>query len=163
AATFEMAQKFLLGIAEHLGVDPGNVLPAYEDAFHYLHKERQLPDNVTPEQNKLKDPEERARVAQIFERGLDTPTGYVLPIQRWKLRQQRLFRPPADSPVGLRLPLEALPWLAPGEFPQVIVADPSVPTRPLPDVQRRLPPGPRPDAPQRGEQDAKPIRTAISV
>jgi uncharacterized protein (DUF2126 family) len=150
AATFEMAQTFLLGIAERLHVDPRNVLPAFEDAFHYLHKERQLPDNVTPEKNRLKDPEERARIAQIFERGLDTPTGYVLPIQRWqsmakptwiserwRLRQQRLFLLPGDSPVGLRLPLEALPWLPAGDYPQVIVADPSLQSRALPE--RRMP------------------------
>jgi uncharacterized protein (DUF2126 family) len=180
-ATFEMAQRFLLGVAENLGVDPRNVLPAYEDAFHYLHQERQLPDNVTPEKNKLKDPEERARIAQIFERGLDTPTGYVLPVQRWQsmakptwiserwhLRQQRLFLLPGDSPVGLRLPLEALPWLPASDVPQVIPADPSLQSVPLPERRQPVSPQPQPHRypatkPGAPVPNLPAVRTALSV
>src|SRR5581483_7831390 len=53
--TTTVAQRFLCGIAERLAIDPDYVLPAYEDPFHYLHKERQLPYNVTPLDSKLKD------------------------------------------------------------------------------------------------------------
>ena len=57
--------------------------------------------------------------------GLETPTGYVLPLQRgigkdgpqwqtglWMLRGQHLFLIPGDSALGLRLPLPSLPWVA---------------------------------------------------
>ena len=109
-------------------------MPTYEDAFYYLHRERQLPDNVLPEDSKLKDPEERARIAKVFERGLDVPRGYALPVQRWQskawiserwsFRQKRMFLIPGDSPIGFRLPLDALPWLPPSRYPTLIPYDP---------------------------------------
>jgi uncharacterized protein (DUF2126 family)/transglutaminase-like putative cysteine protease len=136
------ARALIRGIAQRLEVSPDNALPAYEDAFYYLHKERQLPDNVLPADNKLKDPEERARIARVFERGLDQPRGYALPIQRWQsrawmserwtFRQGRMFLIPGDSPIGFRLPLEALPWLPPMAYPHVIPYDPFRDRPPLP-------------------------------
>ncbi len=144
------ARTLIRGIAKRLEVDPDNSLPAYEDAFYYLHRERRLPDNVIPEDSKLKDPEERAGIARVFERGLATPRGYVLPIQRWQarawmserwtFRQGRLFLIPGDSPIGFRLPLEALPWLPPLNYPQVIPNDPFQPREPLPDFTGRRQP-----------------------
>ncbi|HZP12872.1 MAG TPA: transglutaminase family protein [Nevskiaceae bacterium] len=140
--TTTVAQRFLCGIAERLAIDPDYVLPAYEDPFHYLHKERQLPYNVTPLDSKLKDVEERARLSAVFERGLDAPKGFVLPIQRWQARawiserwttrQGKLFLIPGDSPVGLRLPLESLPWVPGVSYPHVFEQDPSLQSRELP-------------------------------
>lgn len=135
------ARALIRGVAERIEVAPDNALPAYEDAFYYLHRERQLPDNVLPEDNKLKDPEERARIAKVFERGLDTPRGFVLPVQRWQarawmserwtFRQGRMYLIPGDSPLGFRLPLDALPWLPPLAYPHVIPYDPFVTREPL--------------------------------
>jgi uncharacterized protein (DUF2126 family) len=146
----ETARALIRGVAQRLEISPNNALPAYEDAFYYLHRERQLPDNVLPEDNKLKDPEERARVSRVFERGLDTPRGYALPVQRWQsrawiserwsFRQGRLFLIPGDSPIGFRLPLDALPWLPPLAYPHVIPYDPFQSRDPLPerpDVRRQ--------------------------
>jgi uncharacterized protein (DUF2126 family)/transglutaminase-like putative cysteine protease len=137
------ARALIRGVAQRLEVAPANALAAYEDAFYYLHRERQLPDNVLPGDNKLKDPEERARIAKVFERGLDTPRGYVLPVQRWQsrawmserwtFRQGRLFLIPGDSPIGFRLPLDALPWLPPLAYPHVIPYDPFSERPPLPE------------------------------
>ncbi len=145
-ASLDNARLLIHGVAERLEVIPDNILPAYEDAFFYLHRERQLPDNVLPADNKLKDPEERARISKVFERGLDSPRGYVLPVQRWQsrawiserwqFRQGRMFLVPGDSPIGFRLPLEALPWLPPMVYPHVIPYDPFQSQSPLP---------PRPD------------------
>jgi uncharacterized protein (DUF2126 family) len=141
-ANLDTARALIRGIAERLEVDPGNALPGYEDALYYLHRERKLPENVTPEANKLKDPEERARLARVFSRGLDVPKGYVLPIQRWQsrawmserwtFRGGRMYLIPGDSPVGFRLPLDALPWLAPLAYPHLIPYDPFAPRPPLP-------------------------------
>ena len=61
--------------------DPGLRRPG-----EWILKEGNLPENVTPENSKLKDPEERARIARVFERGLTEPSGYVLPIQRWQAK-----------------------------------------------------------------------------
>ena len=58
-------------------------MPAYEDPAHFLLIEQKLPLNLDPADNKLEDPQERARVIRVFERGLDKPSGYVMPIQVW--------------------------------------------------------------------------------
>jgi uncharacterized protein (DUF2126 family)/transglutaminase-like putative cysteine protease len=83
-ATKEQAEELLQTMAEELGVGAEMVIPAYEDPANWILKEGNLPENVTPENSKLKDPEERTRIARVFGRGLTEPTGFVLPIQRWQ-------------------------------------------------------------------------------
>ncbi|MGQ9370824.1 transglutaminase family protein [Azospirillum sp. A39] len=139
------AGTFLVTLAKRLGIDPALVLAAYEDPWHYLRKEAQLPINVDPLDSKLEDKEERARLAQVFTRGLDRPVGFALPINRkitpegpvwlssaWPLRQEKLLLIPGDSPVGLRLPLGSLPWTAPQDYPYSWEPDPFEPRPPLP-------------------------------
>ena len=142
------AEQLMTGIAGELGLEPGAVVPAYEDPGEWMLKEANLPDNVTPENSELKDPEARARIARVFERGLTEPCGFVLPVQRWqskavpghrwrtekwKLRRGKLFLVPGDSPVGYRLPLEALPHVPPDLYPYINITDPAAPRGPLPD------------------------------
>ncbi len=144
------ADKFMRGLVTRLDVDPRNVCEAYEDTLHYLVRERKLPINLDPSDSRLADAEERARLLQVFERGLGTPRGYVLPIQRWQsqarwmserwlLRTGRLFLLPGDSPIGLRLPMEALPSVPPDAVPVAYPTDPSaVPAHlPEPDPRRQ--------------------------
>src|ERR1700682_1802681 len=50
----------------------------------------------------------------------------------WFFRSGRLFLVPGDSPIGYRLPLDSLPWVAPGEGPRVRETDPSVQMPPRP-------------------------------
>jgi len=147
AASNEKAQALLGAIAIELGIEPDYVAPAYEDPAQWIVKEANLPENVTPENSKLKDPEERMRLARVFARGLTEPSGYVLPIQRWQAkatgrrwrsekwttRRGALYLAPGDSPVGYRLPLGALPYVPSAAFPYVIDADPTEPREPLPD------------------------------
>ena len=180
------AQRFAEALAQRLGVDPEYVNPAFEDPVYYLQRERQLPINVDPVENRLEDPEERERVRRVFDRGLNVPTAMVLPLQRgpgkkgpewqsglWMLRGQHLFLMPGDSPVGLRLPLPGLPWVASGDAPQSFPVDPMVNRGPLPIPPRNRPmEDPRLQSRSRSERDRKPnvgesapwiVRTALCV
>ncbi len=139
------AEEFAVEIATRLGLAPAYVQPAYEDVNYWLVREGELPVNVDPLDPKLDDPEERARFARVFERGLGKPTGYVLPIQRWNaasrpawrserwpVRRGKLFLLPGDSPLGLRLPMKSLPFAPPRAFPAGYPLDPVISREPLP-------------------------------
>ncbi|WP_108483182.1 DUF2126 domain-containing protein [Oceaniglobus ichthyenteri] len=145
-ATPKQAAQFLADMAQTLGVPGENVTPAYEDPAEWIIKEANLPENVTPENSKLKDPEERQRIARVFARGLTEPSGYVLPVQKWQakatagwrsekwsLRRNHLYLVPGDSPVGYRLPLGTLPHVPDSAFPHVIPQDPFDARPPLPE------------------------------
>ncbi len=82
------AARFVEHLTTVLGVSSKFIRPAYEDIAHYVLKESRLPVNVDPRDPKLKDPEERARMARVFERGIEKPVGLVLPLQRqwWQSR-----------------------------------------------------------------------------
>ena len=73
---------FFEALAARLGVDTNYIMPAYEDAWYYLWKERRLPANVDPLESHLEDELERARLARVFEQSLDKVVGHVLPIKR---------------------------------------------------------------------------------
>jgi uncharacterized protein (DUF2126 family)/transglutaminase-like putative cysteine protease len=141
-ATPAVAQQFLRGVAQRLGLDPRHEFAAFEDVFHYLWRERRLPINVDPLDSKLDDPQERARLARVFSQGLERIAGHVLPIARdpsverwqsgsWFLRPERCYLIPGDSPLGLRLPLDAQPWVTRTEYPYTLAPDPMQSFRPL--------------------------------
>ncbi len=184
------AQRFAETLAGRLSVDPDYVSQAFEDPLYYLQKERLLPVNVDPVDNHLEDPVERERLRAVFQHGLNQPTGFVLPLQRgegksgpewqtglWMLRGQHLFLVPGDSPVGLRLPLLSLPWVAPSDAPLLNPVDPMVNRGRLPvplrispadpvlqrerghDLDRKL----RDREPQPGESAHWIVRTALCV
>jgi uncharacterized protein (DUF2126 family)/transglutaminase-like putative cysteine protease len=150
--TAEIAGRFLVGVAERLGLSPEHTFAAYEDAFYYLWRERRLPGNVDPFKSNLEDPLERARLARIFEQGLDRVIGHVLPVTRdagsprwrtgpWFLRRERCYLIPGDSPIGYRLPLDSQPWVAKADFPYVFDPDPMASPPPLPraaDIRRQF-------------------------
>jgi uncharacterized protein (DUF2126 family)/transglutaminase-like putative cysteine protease len=152
AATDSTASQFLHRFAEHLGLGGDTVDAAYEDPGEWLLKEARLPANVDPLNSELADAEARARMAAVFDRGLDRPTGYVLPVQRWnaiaaqsrwvsekwRTRRGRLFLTPGDSPVGYRLPLSSLKHLAPTAYPHVMPRDPLQPVGELPPADAML-------------------------
>ena len=92
APSAEDARELAHGIARRLDLNPDYAMPAYEDTWHYLAREQALPVNVDPFDSKLEDAEERARLARVFERGLKTPVGFVLPVQRWNSADRRRWR-----------------------------------------------------------------------
>jgi uncharacterized protein (DUF2126 family)/transglutaminase-like putative cysteine protease len=171
------AEHFADATAAKLGVASEFVLPAFEDPGHWLQREASLPSNVDPGDSKLADPEERARMARVFDQGLNTPRGFVLPIQRWnaaaprwrserwQLRRGNLFLMPGDSPMGLRLPISSLPYIPPEEYPYIVEQDPLAPREELPVFdQAAASPGAPPQAVQ--EQHARGsggVRTAMSI
>jgi uncharacterized protein (DUF2126 family) len=152
------AERFIRRLAQRLGIDGGFVVPGYEDALYYLWRERKLPVNVDPFDARLADELERARLLRVFEQGLPSPVGYTLPIRRreaapgrppdwvssaWFLRGERMVLVPGDSPMGYRLPLDSLPWVAPEERPPVLEPDPFAPRGALPlhaDIRSQVDP-----------------------
>ncbi len=136
------ARRFVDGLTERLGLTNNFVQPAYEDVWYYLWRERRLPVNVDPFDSRLDDEMERSRLRRVFEQKLDSVVGYVLPLKAgegprlsgpvwttgpWFLRDERMYLMPGDSPMGLRLPLDSLPWVSKADFPYLIEQDPTVP------------------------------------
>src|SRR5690606_33356705 len=119
APSEESGRQLLAHMGEALGIGSETIDAAYEDPGEWLLKESRLPANVDPLNPELADAEARARMTRVFEHGLNKPTGYVLPVQRWnaiaaqsrwitekwKTRRGKLFLAAGDSAVGYRLPL----------------------------------------------------------
>ena len=149
------AHRFAGAVAAQLGLDPEFVQPAFEDPLDLMLKQGEIPDNVDPENPQIDDPVERTRIVRLFERRLGVPRGFVLPVQRWtaksnpgwlsevwRTRRGRLYLTPGDSPMGLRLPLNSLPRVAPPSYPFVLPADPLIPRSSLPSAVPGLRPSP---------------------
>jgi len=138
------ARAFVATLAKRLEVDGKCIAAAYEDVWGFLAAERRLPVNLEPGDSRLDDAEERARLARMVEQGVGAAVGYMLPLRRqwwqakprwvsgrWPVRSGAVFLMPGDSPMGLRLPLDSLPWVPPSR--RIIHAvDPTVPRGPLP-------------------------------
>ncbi|MGP0093267.1 MAG: DUF2126 domain-containing protein [Xanthobacteraceae bacterium] len=135
--SIEEAKSFADRVTERLGISLDYIQEAFEDPADHMLKEGELPPNLDPRDPKIDDPVERARILRMVERRLGAPAAYVLPVQRWtaqarpgwvselwQTRRGRLFLVPGDSPAGFRLPLKALPHLAPVDFPHPVPADP---------------------------------------
>ncbi|HWT54517.1 MAG TPA: transglutaminase family protein, partial [Rhodocyclaceae bacterium] len=140
-----LAGTFLKALAARLGLSSRYVLPAYEDALLAVEAEARWPHNLDPLTAQLDSTDERRRIAETMVRGLGEAVGYILPIKPharsmrkqgrgevqgplpgwrsslWPLRRKHVFLVGGDSPMGLRLPLNSLPWVAPEdaeiEFP----------------------------------------------
>lgn len=136
------AERFTRTLARKLGITDTFMQAAYEDAWYYLWRERRLPVNVDPFNSRLEDEMERVRLRRVFTQKLDAVVGYLLPIKpadnakskglawtsgQWFLRDERMYLMPGDSPMGLRLPLDSLPWVNQADYPYMAEQDPSTP------------------------------------
>jgi uncharacterized protein (DUF2126 family)/transglutaminase-like putative cysteine protease len=138
--TAEDARRFVERLSELLSVSEPGTMPAYEDAWYHLWRERRLPTNVDPLQSRLDDAIERERLTRVFRQGLNTVVGYVLPLAfwgswvsgRWFLRDEHCFLLPGDSPAGYRLPIDSQPWAEPADRGFEPPADPFQERPPLP-------------------------------
>jgi uncharacterized protein (DUF2126 family)/transglutaminase-like putative cysteine protease len=174
------AAAFMSTLARRLGLPPELALPAYEDAYYYLWRERRLPQNVDVLASRLDDPIERARLARVFGNGLAEVAGHVLPLRArstgdrlawesgpWLLRADRLYLTPGDSPIGLRLPLDSLPWEPEDTRSRVYERDPLMARPPLAPVVPQSQRGSANGAsapPAAGSEDLGPVvRCALCV
>lgn len=132
--TVKEAELFARHLAMELHFPQACLIPAYEDVLAQINFEQNLPENIDPLQTNLKDSEERRRLARLLETGLGEVVGFVMPVKpvetkkagewltsKWPLKREHLYLLSGDSPMGLRLPLSALPWVLPedmeAEFP----------------------------------------------
>ncbi len=124
--------------------------PPSRTRAEWLLKEGNLPDNVDAANSKLDDPEERARMARVFERGLTSPpatccrcsagrpgpTAGAGAREKWKTRRGHLFLVPGDQPGRLPPAARLAAACAAGAYPHVIPLDPTHaarrPARPRP-------------------------------
>ncbi len=147
SATVADAEALVTRLATRLGLDPGFVIAAREDALHFIKTEGDLPANITLDATAIDDPASRARLRRAMQGGLSKAVGYVLPLRRaigraegkgwlseaWQFTREALYVVPGDSPLGLRLPLDTLPQLDDKDYPHIVPLDPYVERGPLPD------------------------------
>ena len=148
----EQAETFLRAAAQKLGLTDDYIHPVYEDPEKWIEREGELPINVSSLDPKIDDPEERQRIVATFSRGLTTPLGYVLPIQRWQTKQEQvprwrsekwqlrrgaLFAVPGDASLGYRLPLGSLEHVGKSDYPYIHPRVETDPQAPLADYREQ--------------------------
>ncbi len=114
------AERFITALARRLSVEAKGILPAFE------------PDESPPT--------------------TAAPAGFVLPIRRrqpdsnlvwssqlWFERPERLVLTAGDSPIGFRIPVETIPWVAPDELTY------EMDVAPFADKAKLQPPAHRPE------------------
>ncbi|HVZ30105.1 MAG TPA: transglutaminase family protein, partial [Asticcacaulis sp.] len=116
----EHARLFLHHLANVLNISDDQVLPAYEDIPYLLWKEQRIPLEGEMLKVDVFEATERKRLQDQLDKDVGQPTGYVLPLtfsaktnswlsNKWRFRTDKMMLLPGNSPVGLRLPLGALP------------------------------------------------------
>ncbi len=144
--------------------------------------EQKLPVNLDPLKLKLGDSLDRKRLSSLLNKGLGEAVGYVLPLKPepqpraqgvyawrsspWPLRREHLYLLAGDSPMGFRLPLESLPWIAPQDVDPLHAPDPFQERAALREagaavaVKVRMPVAPRLEV---GKSAVEIIHTALCV
>lgn len=130
----EDGERFLKALCNELSLSKEWIRPGFEDKFYYIWREGRLPVNVAAQDSKVDWKEERERLRRVFDAGLDSVVGYMLPLEvtwqnkfhsgPWPFRREHLFLIPGDSPMGFRLPLDSLPWVKESDLPVLDERDP---------------------------------------
>jgi len=147
--TITDALAFTQVLAQTLGLHRSFIRTGYEDTLYYLWQEAKTPANIDLGKAKLDDDLSRRTLAEQLSRGIDQPVGYALPLLwdwqqarlvsgPWRFRRERMYLTPGDSPMGLRLPLDSLPWMTEAERDREPEIDPFVSPVPLPDFYDQL-------------------------
>lgn len=146
--TTQDALKLSDTLAHLLNLSSHYVLPAYEDILYYFWSEGKLPANVNLFDKEVEKSLETQFLAELLQRGLNSPSGYVIPIEwshnfnkwlssTWKFKKKYLFLIPGNSPIGLRLPLDSLEFLHPDEREKFYEHDPLQDLPPLDDYHQK--------------------------
>lgn len=113
------ARRFSTEVAAVLGYPAEAAIPALEDVEYYQWKAKGLPTEEDPEASHDESSLERRTLAALMRRGLDVPSGYVIPLfvhnysglwsaAAWKFRRGALYLIPGASSMGFRLPLDSI-------------------------------------------------------
>ena len=149
----QRAEQFTAELVKSLGLPADSQITAYEDVMRHALIEQSLPLNLDPLRADLKTSEQRQRLARLLETGLGEVVGYVLPLKplqmepslaagaawrtsAWPLKREHLYLTVGDSPMGLRLPLDTLPWVLPADKEAEFDTDPFAPQAPLKAAQK---------------------------
>jgi uncharacterized protein (DUF2126 family)/transglutaminase-like putative cysteine protease len=138
SATVADGLALMLRLVDGLGLDPAMVLEAREDPLHWIKAESELPANITLDAASLDDAGGRASLVRAIGSGLSRVVGHVLPVRKasgwiegdgwvseaWTFRRGGLYLVAGDSPIGLRLPFDSLPYLSPEAYPHITPPDP---------------------------------------
>lgn len=142
--SFKDAENLLKAVCEQLKLPKENIQPAYEDVYYYLWQEDNLPINIDPLRVNLNDALERRTLSALLKKGMNNPVGFILPLEwnfelqawtscAWQFRQKRIYLIPGNSPMGLRLPLDALPYMVPAQRNKEVERSPFEDLEALPD------------------------------
>lgn len=151
ASTISGADELAHHIAARLGIADEFVLPVFEDSALAAVSEAQLPQGPRPEIDVYPDDDavSREQARRQFVDRLDTaatePAGWVIPVfvdpddpdggswatTAWRPRRRAVFLTPGNSPIGLRLPLNALVW---DQAPDIVRNADGDPGRTLPPL-----------------------------
>ena len=147
------AASFAAELVKALSLPAGSQIAAYEDVLVQARLEQALPVNLDPLIANLDAPEQRKRLARLLEQGLGAVVGYVLPLaptefdpevmlgtawrsSAWPIKREHLYLIDGDSPMGLRLPLNSLPWVLPDEMTVDFDVDTFAPRAALASLKR---------------------------
>ena len=145
---------------------PSLIIPAYEDIALLPLARAPAAGQRAGRGREAGGPDGAGAAGARVRPGLDAPVGCVLPLRRvirdgvrvwqsgkWFFRGGALFLVPGDSPIGLRLPLDSLPWADPDAIEPDVEPDPFAPRAPLaaaPGAARRRAAGRRHGRRRRG-------------
>ena len=141
--SLKTAEAFIVALAARLGIPRSYILSAREDTPYYLWKERKLPLQKEMMEADVYEKAERERLQALMEKDLNAPAGCVLPLHyshrrerwisnRWRFEIPHLVLLTGDSPLGLRLPLDSLPFPAESQLEMVPELSPFAAPEPLP-------------------------------